>query len=775
MSATSGTSFIWTRNTVAGITSLAPMSGSNNPMDYLDNTTTGPLSQSYMYVLAANGCVDSQTVIVTVNPKPVLSSSLTPPAICSHSMFVYSPTSATFGTTFSWNRAIVPGILQPTWLGTNSPNEVLDNTTAAPVAVSYIYTLIANGCVNTQTVTVTVNPTPMLSTSVTPPAICDSGLFSYSPASATVGTTFAWSRASISGILNGPMSGTNDPGEYLVNTTANPIAVTYVYTLLANGCSHNQNVVVVVNPKPMLSSSLNPSVCDSVWFTYTPTSATPGTTFTWTRDTVAGITAPVGAGSGAFTEKLVNKTSHPILVTYIYTLSANGCSNTQRVVLTVNPRPLLSSTLTPAAICDSMLFTYIPTSNTAGATFSWVRPYIPGIYAVASSGTNNPNQNLINSTYVVVNVTYKYTITANGCSDTQNVVVPVNPTPRLNPPYTATVCSGTPFSYTPTSYTPGAGYAWNRPQVPHIGGPTAFGLGAINETLYDSILTPVYVDYVFRLSINGCTNLYTQSVKVKVNPTPATPQISIYPDPSMTICSNTMNVNFGADAPVPTVLYHWTATNATIWANGSDNQNVLVNFPNPGPATIMITANVNGYGCTKSSSRDYIVGNSVADVPQVIYYNGQFVCLKNDNGTYQWGYDDATTLDSNILNGQIDQSYTNNNPDFTNKRYWVITQKGDCMQKAYYNSPSGVTNINTEGAVKIYPNPAKETINVEITSAVSGNMQVEVLNMLGQRVDMQTMVNQKSSINVSNLPAGAYLVDCYRDGVKVATSRFIKN
>jgi hypothetical protein len=38
-----------------------------------------------------------------------------------------------------------------------------------------------------------------------------------------------------------------------------------------------------------------------------------------------------------------------------------------------------------------------------------------------------------------------------------------------------------------------------------------------------------------------------------------------------------------------------------------------------------------------------------------------------------------------------------------------------------------------------------------------------------------TSANLKSVINASNLVPGGYMVDCYRDGVKIATSRFIKN
>ena len=41
--------------------------------------------------------------------------------------------------------------------------------------------------------------------------------------------------------------GTGDISETLVNTTASPVNVTYVYTLTANGCPNTQSVVVTVS------------------------------------------------------------------------------------------------------------------------------------------------------------------------------------------------------------------------------------------------------------------------------------------------------------------------------------------------------------------------------------------------------------------------------------------------------------------------------------------------------------------------------------------------
>jgi hypothetical protein len=69
------------------------------------------------------------SITVTINPTPVLSSTLTPAAICSGTIFSYTATSATVGSTFSWSRALVAGISQAANSSSGDVTETLTNTT----------------------------------------------------------------------------------------------------------------------------------------------------------------------------------------------------------------------------------------------------------------------------------------------------------------------------------------------------------------------------------------------------------------------------------------------------------------------------------------------------------------------------------------------------------------------------------------------------------------------------------------------------------------------
>ena len=618
-SATAGTTFNWTRATVAGITPVGPTSGTNNPNETLVNTTANPIAVTYVYTLAANGCNNVQNVTVTVNPKPVLNTTLTPAAICSNTAFSYAPGSATAGTTFNWNRATVAGITPagPT-SGTNNPNETLVNTTADPIVVTYAYTLAANGCSNVQNVTVTVNPTPTLSTTLTPAAICSNTAFNYPPASGTAGTTFNWTRATIVGITPaGPTSGVNNPNETLVNTTTGPVVVTYVFTLAANGCTNVQNVTVTVNPKAVLSTTLTPpAICSNTAFSYAPASGTAGTTFNWSRAVVAGIT-PAGPTSGTDNpnETLVNTTPDPIVVTYAYTLTANGCNNIQNVTVTVNPKPVLSTTLTPAAICSNTAFSYAPASATGGTTFNWTRATVAGITpAGPTAGTNNPNETLVNTTANPIVVTYVYTLLANGCSNAQNVTVTVKPTPVLTSTLTPLpVCSNTPLSYIPASATAGTTFNWTRATVAGItpAGPTA-GTNNPNETLVNSTTSPVTVIYVYTLAANSCTNV--QNVTIEVNPAGQVDQPG-----NQVVCNtdNTALISFSTVNTGGVTSYNWTNSVPGIGLAASGSGNSIPAFAAINLGTAPVTASVivtptftnNTVGCAGSAKTFTITVN----------------------------------------------------------------------------------------------------------------------------------------------------------------------
>lgn len=157
------TTYRWSRAAVAGIANPAANANSGIINEYLDNTTPYSILVKYAITLTANGCDHTDTLELTIYPTPHLNSTLTPPAICDSTAFNYTATTLTPGTSFSWTRPAVAGIVNPSATGSgNVISEVLVNNTNADITVKYGIRMVANGCVQTDTIAVVVHPTPFL-------------------------------------------------------------------------------------------------------------------------------------------------------------------------------------------------------------------------------------------------------------------------------------------------------------------------------------------------------------------------------------------------------------------------------------------------------------------------------------------------------------------------------------------------------------------------------------------------------------------------------------
>lgn len=285
-------------------------------------------------------------VSVTVNPVSILSSTLTPSAICSNNNFNYVPTSATSGTTFTWTRAAVSGINNPTNSGSASVNEILINTTASPISVTYVYTSALNTCNTTQNVTVTVNPLPNLTT-IPLKTLCIGeaiDLQSLNPTSNVTGGTYVWSE--------------NQGGTPLTNTTVIPSIGSNEYWVRysSNGCYSDQKATILANPLPEFtitaSTSVVPIGTNNVTLTSTPVAAT----INWYNQDGTSL------GSGP------TKNVGPFATAGTYTFNAiadNGpgtCSTSESITITVYD-PNACPPLTERVYADSQTWSSIVTGG----------------------------------------------------------------------------------------------------------------------------------------------------------------------------------------------------------------------------------------------------------------------------------------------------------------------------------------------------------------------------------------------------------------------------
>ncbi len=721
-----GTSFSWTRGVFGTNPASSGSANGGNPGEALVNVNTSALVVSYLYTLQTpSGCTSTQTVTVSVNPLPTLSTSLNPGAICSGTSFNYTPNSSTPSPVFNWTRSVISSISNGAGSGIGNPSEVLVNTGNTAVSVPYVYTILANGCSNTQTVSVVVNPSPnvanqtattcsntsltvtptnvpagtqytwgvpvtspagsisggstgtsqssitqvlsngttnpavatytvtpvangctgstftlavnvniisTLSSSITPLPICSNTTFSYAPASSTAGTSFSWTRNSITGISNAVATGTGNPNETLVNTTANTIAVPYTYALnTPDGCVSTQTVTISVKPLPTLSSAQPNAICSGTIFNYTPTSATGGTSFSWSRAALASISNGASSGINNPAEVLVNTTTGSVIVPYAYILTANGCSNPQTVNVLVKSTPNIPDQV--ASSCNNTAFTVSPANVPTGTTYTWTQPTYSPVASITNGSAqaipqNTISQTLNNSTSNPATATYTVTPAANGCTGTSFLVtVTVNTATVLStslapPP----ICSNAVFTYNPASNTPGASFSWTRATVPGISNAAAAGINNPNEILINITTSPVSVDYTYSLNTpNACLNI--QTVIVIVNPTPLLTSTLTPPD----ICSGTV-FNYAPSSATSGATYGWNRTvqpsisNGPGSGSGTTNPSELLVNTTINPVTVSYNYILTANSCTNAQTVNVIVNPtpSVGNQTQTICGNTFF-------------------------------------------------------------------------------------------------------------------------------------------------------
>lgn len=583
-------------------------------------------------VIVNNACGAGPTSVIypiTIVAKPTLSSSLTPAAVCGDTVFNYVPTSSTSGSTFAWTRAVQSGIANPASSGNGNVSETLINTTSNPINVVYQYTITgpnSTACTNVASVTVVVNPIPVLTSSVAAVALCSGSTFNYTPSSSTAGV-INWSRASVTGISLATASGTASINETLLNTTSTAKTVNYTITLPTNsyGCAKQIVLPVVVNPLPLASIVGSTSVCkndSNPVVTLTGSNGTAPYTFTYTINGGANQTI-VSSGNNA-----IIPSSSAVAGTTVYNLvsvqdsSTTSCSQSQTGVATVvvNPIPHLVVNQ-PAAICAPN--TVDLTTTTSGSDVGLVYTY----WKDASATIPYLTPNTASSGTFYIKATSSL-----GCFDIKLVTVVVNPLPSAAIAGTTTICKN---SATPLITFTGAGGTAPYTFRYTINGGATQTISTItgnSVTLQASTAVAGVFNYTLQsvqdASASACLQNQTGNVVITVNPLP---QATI--SGTTAVCANGTNPVITFTGSGGTAPYTFTYTinggsNQTLTSTGS-TATITVPSATVGIYTYNLVSVSDGSttSCSQVQSGSAVI--TVNPLPTLIVTNPAEVCVPN--------------------------------------------------------------------------------------------------------------------------------------------------
>ncbi len=450
-------------------------------------------------VTDAAGCTGTATYTVAQYPQPTVTTCGNP-SICLGDSAVLCVTGA---DSYTWSPA--------TGLSATTGSSVTANPT-----VTTTYTIIGQNnttlCSDTASITVTVNPLPLVATPPAP-SICAGGSVQICMSGAA---TYSWQPQTGITAASGPDS--------TCVTVSLSSSTTYTVTgYSAEGCSANTTILVTVNPNPVpVITPLGPTVFCSG--SSVDLQATPTGTYVW---------------STSASTQIINVTSSG---TFTVTVTdANGCTGTSAPVnVTVNPLPTPAISPANPAFCqgDSAVLT-----ASGGTSFVW--------------SDNSTSQNLT----VTSGGTYTVTVTdANGCISSTSINVTVNPPPPavISPAGPVLICSNNPATLS-ASTGPGYTYQWYLD-----GNPIA---GATNST-YDASVTGMYSVRV--TDALGCTSLSTE-VQVMQG---LGPVVTIQGPPQFGCLQNTIYIGYGPQSVTLTAVSATAVS--YLWSTGATTQSISV-------------------------------------------------------------------------------------------------------------------------------------------------------------------------------------------------------
>ena len=308
-------------------------------------------------VTAANGCLDSSTVVLTVAPVPLVTGIDT--TICSGQSVLITPVYYPTGGQVIWTN------------GQTTPNLTVSPTSTTMYSVLYTW----NGCTATEDITVTVNPTPALS--VTSSSICFGD------------TTAIVAQANLAnGVYN--WISLNQTGPNLTVFPTQTTSYTATYTL--NGCTSAQATgTVTVNPLPIVSVA-DMTICQGQPGTLSAIVNPAGGNFAWSQ-----------GGTSATITETPSSTS-----VYNLTYTANGCvGNAVSASIIVLPLPLASFSVNNTSGCVPVTVSLLADTIGQNATYAWTST------GAGSQIGANPQMTFVNGGCYDVTLT----ATLNGCSN----------------------------------------------------------------------------------------------------------------------------------------------------------------------------------------------------------------------------------------------------------------------------------------------------------------------------------------------------------------------
>ena len=400
---------------------------------------------------------------------------------------------------------------------------------------------------------------------------------------------------------------------------------TYTVTLTAtfpNGCETQvSHQVVIIQCAPATFTVSKACVNQPATITYTGYSS-PNAQYIWNFNNGNVLS---GSGMGPYNVSWNGAGISSVELTVL----EGTCSSTVSMPVNIFEIPISSITPLPNLCSGESHNINFDGMAGSGASYTWnfgnatlLSGSGSGPYNIRWNGSGNDRVSLI--------------VSENGCSDTSQINVEINPIPTSNFIVASTTCANEPVNVSYTgSASPSANYTWN-----FDGGIVSSGSGQGPYTVSWKNVR----NYLLSLTVaeNGCTSPQA-SMPLRVT---GVPVASISPVSNICI-GQTSNVSFTGNTGNGSI-FNWYFGNATV-ISGSGQGPYTLQWNSAGNNHVQVEVNDNG--CISQSfidvkvfdkpTSDFIIGNTVcANTPVLMNYTG----TASSSANYNWLFNGGTIV-----------------------------------------------------------------------------------------------------------------------------------
>lgn len=748
----------------ATTSSVAPTSHAyNSPGTYIINLS----------LVNYQGCVATAKDTIVINPLPVSVLTISDSFICSGSTAVLTATAGM--TNYTWFKDGVQFATGP------SNTQTINSFGIYTVEVTN-----ANGCKKlSNKMPLIILPLPKYKINFPNGTIAcvNATLGDALTATATLNSNYVYSWSVATPLSVSPNNANSTSVNIPAGTASGSYPLYLIVTDTTTGCSKSDTVCIVVRQKPSVSIAPPGPLCAGVAIVLTPTPNTPLVyNYNWSNNVTTSLDTVSASGVYSLT------------ITDIL----SGCKASSNFV-TINPLPDVR--LFPTG-CDTLCDTaklYIPLPNYSStiapaSQYPLIQWYVDGNPNVAGNylylNTLSPGNHLVhvtvfgNTTPQCSSTTGDFNIFVKHCVDTCIV----------DAMFTYNLHGDTAQFHNMSTGNGSLSYVWNFGD-----GDTSHAQNPVH--IYDSSAVYTVCEYVINVAPDGtiCKDSFCICVCICHKDSSCDDFLNYLQNQSITAnLASSPTVTFTPPVIAATDIVRWDYTcDGIVDLVTTGNSTATHNYVTNGNYVLCarIERIINGDTCWATLTK-YITINK--QVPDTCVCDASFftnvaagfatsttgttvtfvpLALKRCD-TVEWNFGDGSPIVTTTGNASVTHTYTSGNGPFYVCMLVKRAGSPNCVREFCRNiSPTGIEEIALSD-VKVYPNPTRDVLMVEISNSnIPDNTHLTLSDVTGRKVVDQIWLNTTATqhLDVAALSNGVYVLSLVRnDGTVMSNHRVIK-